>query len=321
MFVRNKIPRYSSCPTPSSSSPSSSPPPPPLLPKATHTAEPSFLFISAKFPPHQPQPSTLPPPASLSFSLPPIPPSPRETTLYATRNLPSYTSYEAEDGSDGGSYGINKSGAHAPQLPSLLPARRRPLAPSARILHPFFAAFTVTPIQPTYSAPFLSRLHTLSLFFSLSRWIDTSLLFPSRIFPLASAQPSSGSSFSVPRRFSFSVFIPIGLSPSHSFSILLDGCPFLFCWARRRMFPSLSRYRVAIFRLSVLHTWICSIFVGWFFLLRGGSALLSFPIILDFFDNFSCTYILFRNVYDFWNPYVYTDGDFFQDWGSNRLRG
>lgn len=178
----------------------------------------------------------------------------------------------------------------------------------------------MTPIQPTYSAPFLSRLHTLSLFFSLSRWIDTSLLFPSRIFPLASAQPSSGSSFSVPRRFSFSVFIPIGLSPSHSFSILLDGCPFLFCCARRRMFPSLSRYRVAIFRLSVLHTWICSIFVGWFFLLRGGSALLSFPIILDFFDNFSCTYILFRNVYGFWK-YVYTDGDFFQDWGSNRLRG
>lgn len=253
MFVRNKIPRYSSCPTPSSSSPSSSPPLPPLLPKATHTAEPSFLFISAKFPPHQPQPSTPPPPASLSFSLPPIPPSPRETTLYATRNLPSYTSYEAEDGSDGGSYGINKSGAHAPQLPSLLPARRRPLALSARILHPFFAAFTVTPIQPTYSAPFLSRLHTLSLFFSLSRWIDTSLLFPSRIFPLASAQPSSGSSFSVPRRFSFSVFIPIGLSPSHSFSIRLDGCPFLFCCARRRMFPSLSRYRARVDFFSLLH--------------------------------------------------------------------
>lgn len=253
MFVRNKIPRYSSCPTPSSSSPSSPSPLPPLLPKATHTAEPSFLFISAKFPPHQPQPSTPPPPASLSFSLPPIPPSPRETTLYATRNLPSYTSYEAEDGSDGGSYGINKSGAHAPQLPSLLPARRRPLAPSARILHPFFAAFTVTPIQPTYSAPFLSRLHTLSLFFSLSRWIDTSLLFPSWIFPLASAQPSSGSSFSVPRRFSFSVFIPIGLSPSHSFSIRLDGCPFLFCWARRRMFPSLSRYRARVDFFSLLH--------------------------------------------------------------------
>ena len=177
MFVRNKIPRYSSCPTPSSTS-SSFTPLPSLLPKATHSAEPSFLFISAKFPPHQPQPSTPPPPPSLSLSLSfsslRIPPPPRETTLYATRNLPSYTSYEAEDGSDGGSYGINKSGAHAPQLPSLLPARRH-LAPPLRPNPP--SLLRGRRFNPPIPHLFY-RVHSSTLSFSLFLEIDIPVPFP-----------------------------------------------------------------------------------------------------------------------------------------------
>lgn len=58
--------------------------------------QPSFLFISAEFPPHQPHPHLVPHPQT---------PLPIVARQY-----------------HGGSYGINKSGAHAPQLPSLLPS-------------------------------------------------------------------------------------------------------------------------------------------------------------------------------------------------------
>lgn len=71
-------------------------------------------------------------------------------------------------GSHGGSYGINKSGAHAPQLPSLLP--------SAATSHPFafspLRSTTSPPFQPT---PLFSyRCPSLSLFLSLSLSLDFS---------------------------------------------------------------------------------------------------------------------------------------------------
>lgn len=132
MFVRNKIPRYSSCPTPSSSSSSS---PSLFTPVGNAHRRALVPFYLRKV--STPSASTLhtsSPSVSLSLSLVSIPPPPRETTLYATRNLPSYTSYEAEDGSDGGSYGINKSGAHAPQLPSLLPSAAATSPPPPSLL-------------------------------------------------------------------------------------------------------------------------------------------------------------------------------------------
>lgn len=56
--------------------------------------QPSFLFISAEFPPHQPHPHFVPHPS----------------------NSPAPVARQYH----GGSYGINKSGAHAPQRPSLV---------------------------------------------------------------------------------------------------------------------------------------------------------------------------------------------------------
>lgn len=145
-------------------------PPLPPPPRRQRTPpSPSFLFISAKFPPHQPQPSTPPPPPSLpsqSHHRHAKPPSTRPVTY--PRTPPT----KRQDGSDGGSYGINKSGAHAPQLPSLLPsaATTSPLPSSI----PSSRTFTV---QPAYSAPCLSRLpsHSLSLSFFA---VDIPLLFP-----------------------------------------------------------------------------------------------------------------------------------------------
>lgn len=175
MFVRNKIPRYSSCPTPSSTSSFFSPLPS-LLPKATHSAEPSFLFISAKFPPHQPQPSTPPPPPSLSLSLPSVshhrhakPPSTRPVTYPRTPPTKRRTAVMAA---------VTES---IKVVLMRLNCRRycRPAATlpphSARILHPFFADADSTHLFRTFSIA-STRLLCPSLSFSLE--IDIPVPFP-----------------------------------------------------------------------------------------------------------------------------------------------
>lgn len=174
MFVRNKIPRYSSCPTPSSSTSTSFSPLPSLLPKATHTA--SFLFISAKFPPHQPQPSTPPPPPSLSLSLPSVshhrhakPPSTRPVTYPRTPPTKRRTAVMAA---------VTES---IKVVLMRLNCRRycRPAATlpphSARILHPFFADADSTHLFRTFSIA-STRLLCPSLSFSLE--IDIPVPFP-----------------------------------------------------------------------------------------------------------------------------------------------
>lgn len=176
MFVRNKIPRYSSCPTPSSSTSISFSPLPSLLPKATHSAEPSFLFISAKFPPHQPQPSTPPPPPSLSLSLPSVshhrhakPPSTRPVTYPRTPPTKRRTAVMAA---------VTES---IKVVLMRLNCRRycRPAATlpphSARILHPFFADADSTHLFRTFSIA-STRLLCPSLSFSLE--IDIPVPFP-----------------------------------------------------------------------------------------------------------------------------------------------
>lgn len=122
MFVRNKICWYSSRLNPSFPLLSI----PPLVP-ARH--QPSFLFISAEFPPHQPHSRK---PRYNCIPVRPVRPL-SATGTNRTRPIPDPANplpSAKHHGSHGGSYGINKSGAHAPQLPSLLPsaATSQPLA-------------------------------------------------------------------------------------------------------------------------------------------------------------------------------------------------
>lgn len=88
-------------------------------------------------------------------------------------------------GSHGGSYGINKSGAHAPQLPSLLPSaatsRPSPL-PLARRLPSLLRSLPGTADSPATLSPFLAPPNPLSSSVYLggpppSTW-TRSLLFP-----------------------------------------------------------------------------------------------------------------------------------------------
>lgn len=69
-------------------------------------------------------------------------PLPARTVSDPPRSQPVPYPPAKRHGSHGGSYGINKSGAHAPQLPSLLP--------SAATSHPFASS----PLRPTTSPPF-----------------------------------------------------------------------------------------------------------------------------------------------------------------------
>lgn len=186
MFGRNKICWYSCCLTPSF---------PPSCPSQPipRQHQPSFLFISAKFPPHQAHPRNphtsfiplvpclIPPRYSTSLRVPlsatgmnyPQPIACQPTPLPPTKR----------HGSHGGSYGINKSGAHAPQLPSLLP--------SAATSQPPYTPSSIPASQPSRSdgtADSPATLHPFSTTdLSLSRFSTrpsaSSLFLPRPVHP------------------------------------------------------------------------------------------------------------------------------------------
>lgn len=150
MFVRNKIPRYSSCPTPS----------PSAAPKATHTAEPVVPFYLRKV--STPSASTLhtsspsqshhrhaKPPSTRPVTYPRTPPTKRRTAVMAA---------------------VTES---IKVVLMRLNCRRycRPPPPPRPLLHPFFADLPVTPFNPPIPH-LVYRIYLLSLSLSLSsRWI------------------------------------------------------------------------------------------------------------------------------------------------------
>lgn len=277
MFVRNKIPRYSSCPTPS----------PSAAPKATHTAEPVVPFYLRKV--STPSASTLhtsspsqshhrhaKPPSTRPVTYPRTPPTKRRTAVMAA---------------------VTES---IKVVLMRLNCRRycRPPPPPRPLLHPFFADLPVTPFNPPIPH-LVYRVYLLSLSLSFLA-VDIPLLFPCDGFSFSPlhTQPSAASSFSVSRK---SFPFPIGLSFSRSWTLS-------FSTARTGGCSPLCRDIVREWTLSflyILHRDLSSPFrtplldlahLRRFFLLRGGSALLSFPIILDLLTTISLVriyYILF----------------------------
>lgn len=94
-------------------------------------------------------------------------PLPARTVSDPPRSQPAPYPPAKRHGSHGGSYGINKSGAHAPQLPSLLP--------SAATSHPYAS----TPLRPTTSPPFQpTPLFSYRCLLPIPRSLDSSFTPP-----------------------------------------------------------------------------------------------------------------------------------------------
>lgn len=167
MFVRNKIYWYSSRLNPSS---------PPLSTLAAAAGSGTAPTLVPFYLRRVSTPSASPsePRATPSSSSRRFPSSPHSATGSTNRPTPGPSQPWSplnpptkRHGSHGGSYGINKSGAHAPQLPSLLPSAATP--------HPFalpsLCPTTLPPFQPTLLCLFLSHLllRCLALSFPPSR--------------------------------------------------------------------------------------------------------------------------------------------------------
>lgn len=295
MFVRNKIPRYSSCPTPS----------PSAAPKATHTAEPVVPFYLRKV--STPSASTLhtsspsqshhchaKPPSTRPVTYPRTPPTKRRTAVMAA---------------------VTES---IKVVLMRLNCRRycRPPPPPRPLLHPFFADLPVTPFNPPIPH-LVYRVYLLSL-----------SLFPRGGY--SSPVPVWWIFLLSPAHAAFRCVLLLCLEKEFSFPdrpfflSLMDAV--LFYRAHRRLFPSLSRYRARVDSFFPLH------FAPWSFVSvphassgfgRSSSVLLItrwFCIaVFSYYsgsphDNFSCTYILytfFSLNTAFRSMCVYTDGDFF----------
>lgn len=162
MFVRNKIYWYSSrlnpsFPSLSTAAAAGSGTAPTLVPFYLRRVSTPSASPSEPPPPHR-----IPPSSSFRYRRKPTHPD------IVPANPPNPPT--KRHGSHGGSYGINKSGAHAPQLPSLLPS-----AATSLFAFPSPRPTTSLPFQPTLLSRSFSRRCPL-LYLALS--LPLSSLFP-----------------------------------------------------------------------------------------------------------------------------------------------